>query len=297
MKTCSIIDPPVRNGGMAASSSRSAVEHADAGGSEHLVPGERQEVDVQRGHVDGLVRYRLAGVEHGQRADPPGGGDQHLDRVDRAQHVGLVGEGHHFRPGRDQRIERRQIEPESVGDAEPTQGRPGSAAQFLPRNEIRVVLHLRDDDLVTRAEDEPPRGRVIREGRVPERIGHQVQRLGGVLGEHDLVRRRRPDEGSDARAGRLEVVGRLLGQRMRSTLDRGVVVGDEVLLGVDHRHRALRGRAGIQVHQTLPVPDRAVQDREVVADGGHVEDVTVPLVWTRHHRVAHADAPAPVKRT
>ena len=53
-----------------------AVEHADARWAEHLVPGEGREVDAERGDVDRHVRHRLAGVQHGQRADPRAAADQ-----------------------------------------------------------------------------------------------------------------------------------------------------------------------------------------------------------------------------
>ena len=102
MKTCSIIDPPVRNGGIAASRSYRPYSTPTPLGPEHLVPGERGEIHAERGEIDRHVRHRLAGVEHGQRADPLRGGDQHVDRVDGAQHIGLVGERDHLGPRVDQ---------------------------------------------------------------------------------------------------------------------------------------------------------------------------------------------------
>ena len=76
MVTVSIIDPPVRNGGIAVEQLAAPVQHADPGGAEHLVAGERREVDVERVEVDRLVRHRLAGVQHRQRADRLGPADQ-----------------------------------------------------------------------------------------------------------------------------------------------------------------------------------------------------------------------------
>ena len=69
MKTCSIIDPPVRNGGMAASSSYRPYSTPTPAGPQHLVPGERGEIDAQRGQVDRHVRNRLAGVEAARAAE------------------------------------------------------------------------------------------------------------------------------------------------------------------------------------------------------------------------------------
>ena len=74
MVTVVIMEPPVRNGGIAFSSSRLPVQPADAGGAEHLVPGEDGEVDVQRLDVQRQVRRGLAGVQHHERRPPAGPG-------------------------------------------------------------------------------------------------------------------------------------------------------------------------------------------------------------------------------
>ena len=50
-------------------------------GAQHLVAGERGEVDVQGVEVDRLMRHRLAGVQHRQRADGPGPRHQLGDRA------------------------------------------------------------------------------------------------------------------------------------------------------------------------------------------------------------------------
>src|SRR3984957_14594683 len=95
IRTTSIIDPPVRKGGIASGWSvwpttppagqegptpvdwcGPAKLQADPVRAEHLVPGEGQEVHAERGHVDRLVRHRLGAVGEHQRAllvRPPGG--------------------------------------------------------------------------------------------------------------------------------------------------------------------------------------------------------------------------------
>jgi hypothetical protein len=128
------------------------------------------------------------------------------------------------------------------------------------------MLHLGDDDLVTRAEFEPGRRWVVGERRVAERVGDQVDRLGGVLGEDDLVGPPDAHERCDPLPGGLVEIRSLFRELVRAAVDGGVVPGDVFLFGVDHWRRALRGGPGIQVHQRLPVPDGALQDREVGAD-------------------------------
>ena len=55
--------PPPCHGGIVSSTSGLAVQHADAGRREHLVPGERVEVGVQAADVDRQVRDGLGAVD------------------------------------------------------------------------------------------------------------------------------------------------------------------------------------------------------------------------------------------
>jgi hypothetical protein len=94
-----------------------------------------------------------------------------------------------------------------------------------------VVFQLRGDDDIARA-DYP--GEAI----VADRVGHEVDGLGGVLGEHQLV-----GVGADERryvgAALLVGVGGLLHQLVRSAVHRAVGGGQEVALGVENGQRPL----------------------------------------------------------
>ncbi len=90
----------------------------------------------------------------------------------------------------DDLLDVRQVEPAVVREAEPLQLRARALRQQLPRHDVGVVLHLRDDDL----------GLVVHPvGLVgpAQHVRHEVQRLGGVLGEDHLVAARRVDERGD----------------------------------------------------------------------------------------------------
>ena len=85
-----------------------AVEHADAGGPEHLVPAEGQKVGVQRLHVGRLMRHALRRVDQHQRPGARARGDDLVERIDRAQHVRDRRHGHDARArGRAARRARR----------------------------------------------------------------------------------------------------------------------------------------------------------------------------------------------
>ena len=195
--TVSIIDPPVMNGGIAAQDLGPAPEAADPGRPEHLVAGEGHEVHIELADVDRHVRHRLAGVEHDQRADRRG-------PAPRPAPTGLIVpsrfdwcvNAHDLRAlGDDRRRGRsRSRRPSSVSPIHRSD-RAGLVAQLLPRHEVRVMLHLGDDDLVARAEDEPL-GTVgqgcavcLLRRRGAEGIRDEIERLGGVAREDQFLGR------------------------------------------------------------------------------------------------------------
>ena len=135
---------------------------------------------------------------------------------------------------------------------------PVRSRQQLPRHDVGVVLHHRDDDLVAG----PQAG--------AEGVGAQVQRLGGVLGEDDLLGAGRADELGERGPRALERLGRLGAQQVHGPGDVGVVVQVMIFDRLDHDARLLRGVRAVQVDQR-PVRRRPLQDREVGADVLDVE--------------------------
>ncbi len=186
-------------------------------------------------------------------------------------------------------VEAVQVERALTVDRDPAQRRPGAPGELLPRHEVGVVLHLGDEDLVTRAQHEAVVLRALGRRGVGERVGDEVDRLGGVLGEDDLVGRR-ADERRDGRAGRLEVVGRLLGELVRPAVHRRVVLLVERPLGVEHRDRLVRRGPGVEIDEGTAVAHRARQDRELAAQCGELlirertlqqkSSGVVPQAWT-----------------
>jgi len=73
---------------------RFAVQHTDAGRSEHLVTGEDEEVRVEFGHVHPQMRHGLRAVDQHARPGGVGGSDDLPDRCDGAERVGHLSDGH-----------------------------------------------------------------------------------------------------------------------------------------------------------------------------------------------------------
>ena len=221
----------------------------------------------------------LAGVDGDQRPARVGEVGELADRVHGAEHVALVDDGEQLRRLGEQ--PRRDLHVEAALGGQPDEGEveAGAVGGELPGDEIAVVLHEGEHDPVAGPEQlARVRGR------------HQVQRLGGVAGEHQA-----PgigvDEGGDPAAGVLEELGRLIAEGVRAAVDVGVALPVVALDGVEHLHRLLRRRRGVEVHER-PVADLPAQDREV---GAHRLDVEVglerePAAGGRWHGDAHGTA-------
>ena len=82
---------------------------------------------------------------------------------------------------------------------------------MVPRHDVGVVLHVGEHDDVAGGEVGPA-----------PRLGDEVERLGGVLREHDLVGVAGVDEAGDLGPGRLVGVGGLGGEAVGAAVDRGV---------------------------------------------------------------------------
>ena len=79
-------------------------------------------------------------------------------------------------PGGELRVELVEIEPAVVVDGQVVELRALLLAQELPGNDVRVVLHLRDQHHVAGGDVLPPPGEA-----------HEVDRLGDVAGEDRLL--------------------------------------------------------------------------------------------------------------
>jgi hypothetical protein len=154
-----------------------------------------------------------------------------------------------------------------VGQRQPAQRRTGALAQQLPGDQVRVVLHLGHDDLV--AGPDPEALRAGCGGRVRQRVGEKVDRLGAVFGEHHLLDKR-ADECRDLLAGSLVGICRGLSERVHAAVRSRVVPLVELSLGIEHRHRLLGRRRRVQVDQRATAGQLPVEDREVLAQDLHV---------------------------
>ena len=131
-----------------------------------------------------------------------------------------VRERDHARARRQQPVERGEVEVRAVEHRHGREPRAPVAADHLPRDQVRVVLHLGDEDLVARLEG------------APDRLGDEVDALGGAAREDRPPRASAaPMNARTASRAALVELGRLLAERV----DRPVHVGVAPLVVARHR--------------------------------------------------------------
>ncbi len=137
---------------------RPAVQDADAGRPEQLVAREGVEVAAQRLHVDREVRHGLGAVEEHRHLLPVRHLDDPVDGVDGAKSIRDVPQGDQLRARPDQAFQLVDAQRAVVIHRRHAQDRALLLAEHLPGHDVGVVLHHRDDDLVSGAHASPAVG-------------------------------------------------------------------------------------------------------------------------------------------
>ena len=106
------------------------------------------EVTIERPHVHGHVRNRLGAVEEHGHAEAMGQANDIPNRIDGSERVRHVHDGDDPCSLGEQSFVFVHSELAGVGDRNHAESRAGLLAQDLPRHDVRVVLHGRDEDLV-----------------------------------------------------------------------------------------------------------------------------------------------------
>ena len=128
------------------------------------------------------------------------------------------------------------------------------AGSELPGDDVGVVLHPGDQDLVSGGERAPAPA-----------LGDEIDALGGAPGEDDLLRRRGVHEPGDPVADGVVRRGGPLAQVVDAAMDVGVLGRIEAADGLDDRPGLLAGRGIVEIDQGLAV-DPPGKDREILPE-------------------------------
>ena len=191
-----------------------AVEHADAGRPVELVAGEDVEIAIEIAHVDVEMHGALRAVDQHRNAARMRELDDLLHRHRGAERVRHLRDGDHLGARAEQLLEFVDEEVAFVVDRRPFDHRALALAQEMPGHDVGMVLHDREHDLVARLD-----------ALATERVGDQIDRLGGVAGEDDLFRPGGVEEALHGLARAFVGLGRLVRQIMQAAMHVGVLLG------------------------------------------------------------------------
>src|ERR1043166_3918876 len=235
-----------------------AVEDAAPGGREHLVAGDAVEVAAQVLHVNLDMRSALRAVNEDGDAQLVRARRNLLDGVDRAERVRDVADADELRALAEERVELVEQEFARVVHRDDPEARALLLAEHLPGDEVRVVLHLGDDDLVTLSDE-----------LAPVAVHDEVDGLGDAAHEDALARLARVQEPSRLLARALVGRGRLLAQVVDAAVYVRVLLAQVFRAALDDDARNLRRGRVVEVDERLAV-HRLGENGEVFADALHV---------------------------
>lgn len=227
-------------------------QRAGTGRAAQLVPGEGVEIAADRGHVDRPMRHRLGAIDQGDDAAAARFAADIAHRIDRAQHVGGVGEGEKLHRAGELLVQHLRVQRPVGQQLDHLDARAAARGHQLPGHDVGVVLHAGEENHVTRLEP-----------RLCPGIRDQIDREGGAAGQHDFVATR-IDEARQLRARAFVGLGGLVAELVHGAADVGVVAAVEIVHRRDHRIGLLAGVGRIEIDQRLAV-DLARKQREARA--------------------------------
>ena len=252
-----IMLPPPRKAGMASSSVFATIQDADAGGAEHFVAAEGEEVGTEFADVRRQVGHALGGIDEDDRAGGVRAAGDFLNRVDGAEDVRDRCDRDHFGAVGKERIERVENQLAIIGDRDVLQNCAGALGELLPGHQIRMVLHRGDEDFVAGFDV----------GVAPT-ASDEVDASGRARGEDDFERLFCADECADFFAGRFVLIGAPFAKRVDAAVDVRVIVLVHAAKNVDHLLRSLRAGSVIEKHQRMIAVDGLLENGEIRAKRG-----------------------------
>ena len=156
-----------------------------------------------------------------------------------------------------------------VIDGRPFDDGAAALAVEMPGHDVGVVLEDGEHDLVALVDHQAAKA-----------LGHEIDGLGGVAGEDQLILGRRIEKTAHAFAGILEALGCRVGKEMQAAMDVGIFLGVALHDGIKHGLGLLRRGGVVEIDQGLAI-DLAGRGWE--SRGGFFRRQARPLrCWLSH---------------
>ena len=180
--------------------------------------------------------------------------DDFMDGCDGAEGIRHHGDRHNLRPRRQQLAIFIQQKIAIVINRRPFQNSAPALPVKMPRHNVGVVFEDGENNLIT-----------LPDLHAAIRLRHQIDGLGCIAGEDDLVFRRCIDKPPHRFARVLECLGCRVGQVMQSAMHIGIFPGQALQHGIDNNLRLLCRSSVVEINQRLAI-NLAGEDGKVSAD-------------------------------
>ena len=245
-----------------------AVQNADAGWAVELMAGHHIEVAVDVLHIDIHMHGGLRAIDQHRNAARMRKLNDFLYRHDGAERIRHLRDRHHFGARAEQLLEFANEEVAVIIDRRPFDHRAETLAEEVPRDDIGMVLHDREHDLV--AFPQPHAAEARRD---------EIDRLGGVLGEDNFFLGAGIDEGSRRLARAFVSLRRLIGEIMQAAMHIGILRRIGAGQAIENLGRLLRRGGVVEINQRLAINLHG-QRRKIGAD---LLDVVTAIADGRVH--------------
>ncbi len=196
----------------------------------------------------------LCAVDHSNGAMGLSQGQQLVERLPGAEHVGQLTDGQQTGAWADQALCGVQVDMAGGIQRQHHQAQAPALCQLLPRQQIGVVFQGADHQLIALVK------------MLLQPIGQQVERLGGAAGKDDFVAACGIQPGGDSLSCRLKRSGRPFAGQVLGTVHIGGAAGVIAEQGIQHGLRFLAGGSAVEIG--LAVGQQGGQSREVRTPGG-----------------------------
>jgi len=250
-----------------------SIETANSGRHEHFVSRKYKKIAVQRLYIELHVLDRLGGVNQCGDAFSFRCLDYRFDGIYGANRVGNMDNRGELSPRPHHANVGINIQVAIVEDRGHFQHGSLPLPEKLPRNDIGVVLHMGDENLVAGLDL-----------RFHKRVGDKVDGFGGSPSKNDFRFVAGVQVAGELGAGIFVGLSGFGTQQVDPTMDVGVFVGIVLSDGVDHRLRFLGGGGVVEIDERFSI-HLAFENGKIVASPFQgVRD----LWWRRSisHRIA-----------
>jgi hypothetical protein len=215
------------------------------------------EISVKVADINVRMRDSLRAVDKDRNTMAVGNLNHLLDRIDSAKHVGNLTDGKKASVVGEHIVELIEHKLTFGIHRDDMKDDTLVALDELPRNNIGMMLHDSDDNVVAVKES------------VAERRSHKIDGFSGATGENNLIGGFSVDEGTNLFARLLHKVGGFLREGVHTTMNVGLAGMIDIVDTIHNRLRSLSSGRIVKINERLPI-DLSGENRKLATNFSYI---------------------------